>query len=304
MLQLRKVAIIGVGHVGSTTAYTLISKNIVDELVLFDSKDTILKAELNDLMDGQMEQANQVRLIGPDIAELADTDVIIFSAGDISIFEGNPDRFAELNLTKTIVEEWAPVIRDSGFKGIILNITNPCDVITQYLQELTELPQERVIGTGTSLDTGRMKHAISKSMKVHPSAIDGYVIGEHGESQFVAWSSVRIGGTPISEILTDDRLDVLDNAARDGGWVTFRGKGYTSYGIAIQAARIAEAILNDNHLVVPVSHYHQAEGCYVGSPAKVSRQGISESFPLKLTTAEQEKWRHTIQTIHSMHATI
>lgn len=237
---MRKVAIIGVGHVGSTTAYTLISKNIVDELVLFDSKDTILKAELNDLMDGQMEQANQVRLIGPDIAELADTDVIIFSAGDISIFEGNPDRFAELNLTKTIVEEWAPVIRDSGFKGIILNITNPCDVITQYLQELTELPQERVIGTGTSLDTGRMKHAISKSMKVHPSAIDGYVIGEHGESQFVAWSSVRIGGTPISEILTDDRLDVLDNAARDGGWVTFRGKGYTSYGIAIQAARIAE----------------------------------------------------------------
>ncbi|MBU5582258.1 L-lactate dehydrogenase, partial [Enterococcus sp. S181_ASV_20] len=156
---MRKVAIIGVGHVGSTTAYTLISKNIVDELVLFDSKDTILKAELNDLMDGQMEQANQVRLIGPDVAALADTDVIIFSAGDSSIFEGNPDRFAELNLTKTIVEEWAPVIRDSGFEGIILNITNPWDGSTQYLQELTELPQERGIGTGTSLDTGRMKHA-------------------------------------------------------------------------------------------------------------------------------------------------
>ncbi|MBU5361223.1 L-lactate dehydrogenase [Enterococcus raffinosus] len=301
---MRKVAIIGVGHVGSTTAYTLISKNIVDELVLFDSKDTILKAELNDLMDGQMEQTNQVRLIGPDIAELADTDVIIFSAGDISIFEGNPDRFAELNLTKTIVEEWAPVIRDSGFKGIILNITNPCDVITQYLQELTGFPQERVIGTGTSLDTGRMKHAVSKSMKVHPSAIDGYVIGEHGESQFVAWSSVRIGGVPISETLTADRLESLDNAARDGGWVTFRGKGYTSYGIAIQAARIAEAILNDNQLVVPVSHYHQAENCYAGSPAKISRQGISESLPLKLSDAEQEKWRQTIQTIHSMHATI
>lgn len=301
---MRKVAIIGVGHVGSTTAYTLISKNIVDELVLFDSKDTILKAELNDLMDGQMEQTNQVRLIGPDIAELGDTDVIIFSAGDISIFEGNPDRFAELNLTKTIVEEWAPVIRDSGFKGIILNITNPCDVITQYLQELTGFPQERVIGTGTSLDTGRMKHAVSKSMKVHPSAIDGYVIGEHGESQFVAWSSVRIGGVPISETLTADRLESLDNAARDGGWVTFRGKGYTSYGIAIQAARIAEAILNDNQLVVPVSHYHQAENCYAGSPAKVSRQGVSESLPLKLSDVEQEKWRQTIQTIHSMHATI
>ncbi|MFR3687500.1 MAG: L-lactate dehydrogenase, partial [Enterococcus sp.] len=83
-----------------------------------------------------------------------------------------------------------------------------------------------------------------------------------------------------------------------------RGKGYTSYGIAIQAARIAEAILNDNQLIVPVSHYHQAENCYAGSPAKVSRQGISESLPLKLSDAEQEKWRQTIQTIHSMHATI
>lgn len=301
---MRKVAIIGVGHVGSTTAYTLISKNIVDELVLFDSKDNILKAELNDLMDGQMEQNNQVRLIGPDIAELVDTDVIIFAAGDISIFEGNPDRFAELNLTKSIVAEWAPLIKKSGFKGIILNITNPCDVITQYLQELTGFPRERVFGTGTSLDTGRMKHAVSKSLKVHPSAIDGYVIGEHGESQFVAWSSVRIGGIPITESLNTEKLNVLDNAARDGGWVTFRGKGYTSYGIAIQTVRIVEAILNDNYLVVPVSHYHPVEACYVGSPAKVSREGISESFPLTLTDTEQKKWQHTIQTIHSMYETI
>jgi len=301
---LRKIAIIGVGHVGSTTAYTLISKNIVDELVLFDSKENILKAELNDLMDGQMEQTHQVRLIEPNLTELKDTDVIIFAAGDISIFEGNPDRFAELNLTKTIVEEWAPKITKSGFKGIILNITNPCDVITQYLQELTGFPRERVFGTGTSLDTGRMKHAVSRSLNVHPSAIDGYVIGEHGESQFVAWSSVRIGGVPITDTLTKEQLTALDEAARDGGWVTFRGKGYTSYGIAIQAARIAEAILNNNHLVVPVSHYHLSESCYVGSPAKVSQQGITEQFPLSLSDVEQEKWQHTIQTIHSMHATI
>lgn len=301
---MRKVAIIGVGHVGSTTAYTLISKNIVDELVLFDSKENILTAELNDLMDGQMEQDHQVRLIEPNLAELAETDVIIFSAGDISIFEGNPDRFAELNLTKTIVKEWAPKIKESGFKGIILNITNPCDVITQYLQELTGFPRERVFGTGTSLDTGRMKHAVSQKMLVNPSAIDGYVVGEHGESQFVAWSSVRIGGVPITDTLTVEKLDALDMAARDGGWVTFRGKGYTSYGIAIQAARIVEAILNNNYLVVPVSHFHSAEDCYVGSPAKVSRQGISESFRLNLSNDEQKKWQHTIQTIHSMHATI
>lgn len=150
---MKKVAIIGVGHVGSTTAYTLISKNIIDELVLFDSNRDLIQAEINDLLDGQMEQEHQVKIIAPDLSELADTDVIIFSAGDISLVKGNPDRFAELNLTKKIVEEWAPKIKAANFSGIILNITNPCDVVTQYLQELTGFPKERVIGTGTSLDT-------------------------------------------------------------------------------------------------------------------------------------------------------
>lgn len=301
---MRKVAIIGVGHVGSTTAYTLISKQIVDEVVLFDTNTKLVQAELNDLVDGQMEQSHQVKLIAPDLTELATTDVLIFSAGNISILNGNSDRFAELNLTKTIVEEWAPKIKASGFKGIILNITNPCDVITRYLQELTGFPKERVFGTGTSLDTARMKHAVSEKINVHPTSVNGYVIGEHGESQFVAWSTVTIGGLPVAETLTSEQRTELDAAARKGGWITFNGKGYTSYGIAIQAAGIVEAILNDNQLVVPVSHYHSNEKCYAGSPAKVSTRGISESIPLNLTAAEKKKWQLTIQTIKAMYETI
>ncbi|MEG0372424.1 MAG: L-lactate dehydrogenase [Enterococcus sp.] len=301
---MRKVAIIGVGHVGSTTAYTLISKQIVDEVVLFDTNTKLVQAELNDLVDGQMEQSHQVKLIAPDLTELATTDVLIFSAGNISILNGNSDRFAELNLTKTIVEEWAPKIKASGFKGIILNITNPCDVITRYLQELTGFPKERVFGTGTSLDTARMKHAVSEKINVHPTSVNGYVIGEHGESQFVAWSTVTIGGLPVAETLTSEQRTELDAAARKGGWITFNGKGYTSYGIAVQAAAIVEAILNDNQLVVPVSHYHSNEKCYAGSPAKVSTRGISESIPLNLTAAEKKKWQLTIQTIKAMYETI
>ncbi|MGO3729168.1 MAG: lactate/malate family dehydrogenase [Enterococcus viikkiensis] len=301
---MRKVAIIGVGHVGSTTAYTLISKQIVDEVVLFDTNTKLVQAELNDLVDGQMEQSHQVKLIAPDLTELATTDVLIFSAGNISILNGNSDRFAELNLTKTIVEEWAPKIKASGFKGIILNITNPCDVITRYLQELTGFPKERVFGTGTSLDTARMKHAVSEKINVHPTSVNGYVIGEHGESQFVAWSTVTIGGLPVAETLTSKQRTELDATARKGGWITFNGKGYTSYGIAVQAAAIIEAILNDNQLVVPVSHYHSNEKCYAGSPAKVSTRGISESIPLNLTAAEKKKWQLTIQTIKAMYETI
>src|SRR5699024_6195221 len=146
--------------------------------------------------------------------------------------------------------------------------------------------QERVLGTGTSLDTGRMKHAVSQDLNIHPSTIDGFVVGEHGESQFVAWSSLKINDVPITDLLDSEKLTTLEQTARNGGWITFRGKGYTSYGIAIQAARIAEAFLTNHSLIVPVSHYHSAENCYVGSPATISKQGLIKSFPLHFSETE------------------
>ncbi|MBO1308364.1 L-lactate dehydrogenase [Enterococcus sp. 669A] len=300
---MKKAAIIGVGHVGSTLAYTLISRNIIDELVLFDKKEGQLLSEYNDLFDGQVDRYNYVKLIEPNLEELADTDVLIFSAGDITIFEGNSDRFAELYLTKEIVEEWAPKIKASGFKGILINITNPCDVVTQRLQELTGIPRERIFGTGTTLDSARMKHAVSEQFNVHPSSVEGYVMGEHGESQFVAWSSVRIGGVPISEMLSPEELEKLETTARAGGWITMRGKGYTSYGIANQAALVIEAVLNNNHKVLPVSSYSEKDQCYVGHPAQVAADGIIKDYHFKMSELEYEKWEKTIETIKFMHST-
>ncbi|GCF95924.1 L-lactate dehydrogenase [Enterococcus florum] len=300
---MKKVAIIGVGHVGSTLAYTLISRNIVDELILFDTKEEQLLSEYNDLFDGQVDRDNYVKLIKPTIEELADTDVIVFSAGDISIFRNNADRFAELELTNGIVKEWAPKIKASGFKGILVNITNPCDAVTQRLQELTGFPKERVFGTGTTLDSARMKHAVSEKFNVHPSSVEGYVLGEHGDSQFVAWSSVRIGGIPITEMLSEKELDDLESVARDGGWITMKGKGYTSFGIANQGALVVEAVLNNNQRILPVSSFDTAAQCYVGHPAQVSCDGIVKDFQLELTESEQQKWKKTIDTIKYMHST-
>lgn len=300
---MKKAAIIGVGHVGSTLAYTLITRNIIDELVLFDKKEGQLLSEYNDLFDGQVDRYNHVKLIEPNLAELTDTDVLIFSAGDITIFEGNSDRFAELYLTKEIVEEWAPKIKESGFKGILVNITNPCDVVTQRLQELTGLPKDRVFGTGTTLDSARMKHAVSKKFNVHPSSVEGYVLGEHGESQFVAWSSVRIGGVPVTEMLSASELEELEKVARAGGWITMRGKGYTSFGIANQAALVVEAVLNNNFKVLPVSSYSEKDQCYVGHPAQVASSGIIKDYHFDLSELEKQKWAKSIDTIKFMHST-
>ncbi|MGM0213385.1 lactate/malate family dehydrogenase [Enterococcus sp. AZ109] len=299
---MKKAAIIGVGHVGSTLAYTLITRNIVDELVLFDKKEDQLLAEYNDLFDGQVDRYNHVKLVKPNLEELADTDVIIFSAGDISIFENNSDRLAELHLTKEIVKEWAPIIKASGFKGILINITNPCDVITQRLQELTGIPSERVFGTGTTLDSARMKHAVSEHFNVHPSSVEGYVMGEHGETQFVAWSSVRIGGIPITDMLSQEELESLEVTARAGGWNIIRGKGYTSFGIANQAALVVEAVLNNNHKVLPVSSYSEKDKFYIGHPAQISAEGIVKDYHIELSDLENEKWNKSIEKIKFMHS--
>lgn len=305
MKNLRKVAIIGLGHVGHTVAHTLVERNLVDQLVLFDKEEKLVIAETNDLIDGQIGKNLQVKFPDSDEKEFGDCDIIIFAAGDISILHGtNADRFTELNYTKTVAAEWAPKIKQSGFNGILLSITNPCDVITQYLQELTGLSKNQVFGTGTTLDTARMKHAVSQALDIHPSAIEGYVLGEHGESQFVGWSNVRIAGTALTDSHSQEHLDALEKAARNGGWVTITGKGYTCFGIANQAAILVEAILNDNQLIAPVSNFSEIEQVYVGHPAKISKKGIVKEFPLHLNELEKEKWQKTIETIKYMHSTI
>ena len=229
--------------------------------------------------------------------DLADSDIIIFAPGDISILQNNSDRLEEFKYTRTCVEEWAPIIKDSGFEGIIVSITNPCDVIAEYLQKLTELPKERVIGTGTIIDTARMKNAVAKYVGLDPDSIDGYVIGEHGNSQFVAWSKVSIATQALNKILDEKSFDQIEEAARMKGFEIIQGKGYTSYGIANAATIIVETIFNDSKTILPVSSYSSKAGCYIGHPAVVGRQGIIRDFHLELDEKEQEKWNHSVETI-------
>lgn len=299
-----KIGIIGVGHVGATLAYTLISRQIADELVLFDKDPKIVPAETNDLIDGQVDRNGFVTIRPSNIEELADCDILVLSAGRISVLKETEDRFAELNITSKIVEEWAPKIKNSGFNGIILVISNPCDVITRYMQELTGFPKERVFGTGTSLDTARMQHAVSNKLSVHPNNVNGYVLGEHGITQFTAWSGVVVASIPIEELLGSSDLKQLEDDARQGGWTTFNGKGYTSYGIANQAALICEAILTDSQLIKPVSTYSDAEDLYIGLPAKITKHGVVENYPQVLSIEEKEKWNTSVQRIEEMYEAI
>ena len=294
---MKKVSIIGLGNVGATVAHTLVERRLSDSIALFDKKDGLANAEINDLRDGMVRRDGNVEITAGSKKDLADSDIIIFAPGDISILQNNSDRLEEFKYTRTCVEEWAPIIKDSGFEGIIVSITNPCDVIAEYLQKLTGLPKERVIGTGTIIDTARMKNAVAKYVGLDPDSIDGYVIGEHGNSQFVAWSKVSIATQALNKILDEKSFDQIEEAARMKGFEIIQGKGYTSYGIANAATIIVETIFNDSKTILPVSSYSSEAGCYIGHPAVVGRQGIIRDFHLELDEKEQEKWNHSVETI-------
>lgn len=294
---MKKVSIIGLGNVGATVAHTLVERKLCDEIALFDKKDGLVNAEINDLRDGMVRRNGNIELLAGEKSDLVDSDIIIFAPGDITILQNNSDRLEEFKYTKTCVEEWAHIIKDSGFKGIIVSITNPCDVIAEYMQKLTDLPKERVIGTGTVIDTARMKNAVAKYVGLDPNSIDGYVIGEHGNSQFIAWSKVSIASKSINKILDEKTFDQIEEASRMKAFEIIKGKGYTSYGIANAAAIIVETIFNDSKTILPVSSYSSEAGCYIGHPAVVGKDGIIREVLLELNEIEQEKWNHSVETI-------
>lgn len=294
---MKKISLIGLGNVGSTVAHTLVERKLCDKLAIFDKNQGKVNAEHNDLRDAMVRRNGFTDVIKGSKEDLKDSDIIIFAPGDITILQKNSDRLEEFKYTQTCVEEWAPIIKESGFDGIIVSITNPCDVIAQYMQELTGLPKERVIGTGTVLDTARMKNAVARIVDIDPDSVDGYVIGEHGNSQFVAWSKVSIATRPISEFIDEARFDEIEQLTRMDAFETIKGKGYTSYGIANSTAVIIETIFNNIKTVLPVSSYHEKAGCYIGHPAVVGREGILRSFDLDLNEVEQAKWEHSAATI-------
>lgn len=292
---MRKVGIIGLGHVGVTVAYTLITKGIVDELVCIDIDEKKAKAEFYDFSDALAILPNQPHIIMNSYEALADADIIITAFGDIRLsVEGN-DRFGELSLNAKNAKEVGQKLKAIQFDGILLNISNPCDVICALLQHYTGLPKGRVLGTGTSLDTARMKRALAQHYNVASNNISGYVLGEHGDSQFIAWSTVQVNHLPFS--ISKAETKELEEKTRNGAWTIVEGKGYTSYGIASCAVEIVNAIFNDAHQLLIVSTPFNEEETYIGYPAIIGAKGIVDMIELPLSQKEKEALAKTAQMI-------
>jgi L-lactate dehydrogenase len=307
----RRVAIIGAGNVGSTTAFSLATQGIVNELVLIDIDEKKAEGHALDLEDAAARFPVRVQVWANDWQRAAQSDVLILSAGPLP--RPGQSRLDTLSDAQRIVNEIVPRLEGLSFRGLILSITNPCDVVAHHLWKKTGFPTARVFGSGTSLDTLRLKRILGKITCTAPSAVEGFSLGEHGDSQFIAWSHVRIGGKPFLDMVAEDNtpegryrdLDLSEVQRRlaYAGWEVLLRKGATCYGIAAAAADIVRAVFNDEQRVLPVSALLSGQyglsGLHIGVPALIGAGGVEEVIELRLYDEELRRLRESAKIIQA-----
>lgn len=297
----RRVGIIGLGHVGAHTAYSLAVQGIADEIVMVDKDQKKVDCECQDIRDSVALLPHRVEIRTDDFSGLKDCQVIVNTTGNIKLLAtGNNDRLDEMEYNMKSVNGYVDKIMASGFSGIIVNVTNPCDIITREIAHLSGLPKGHVLGTGTGLDTARLVGALSRRTGVDHKSIFAYALGEHGASQMVAWSSVNFGGRPLSELeKTDERFrfdhDAMRKEAANGGWVVFAGKQCTEYGICSNAARLVDIIFRDEKRIMAVSaelcgEYGES-GIFIGVPAVVGANGVERIIEVPMNDEEKKLFK-------------
>ena len=304
-MKTRKVGVIGLGHVGAHVAYSLAVQGIADELVLVDMKEQKLASEVQDLRDAAAYLPHRVTVNPGDFADLGDCDVIVNSVGKIELLETH-DRLTEMDFTIAAVRGYVDKIKASGFNGVLINITNPCDIVTRELAMGLGLPKGRVFGTGTGLDTSRLLSALNRQTGIDHKSITAYMLGEHGALQFAPWSCVSFRGMPLDELAkTDEKFrfdrDALQKESIGGGWVTYAGKQCTEYGICTTAARMVHIVLHDEKSIMPASMELDGEygetGLFAGVPCLIGKNGVEQIIELPLTDEEKAKFHDCCEGI-------
>jgi L-lactate dehydrogenase len=304
----RKAIIIGAGHVGSHAGYALASQGIVEEIVLIDIDAEKTKAQALDLYDATVYLPRHVTVRAGDYEDAADADILIVAVGPLPSIEGGQTRMDTLGQTVEILKNVIPGIKQSGFAGIIISISNPADVIAHYIQNQLQYPPERIFSTSTTLDSARLRRVISEKIGIDQKSIYAYALGEHGESQMVPWSTVTVAGKPLLELIKerpdkygDLRLEELADEGRLGGWKILEGKGSTEFGIGASIAEVSRAVLSDEKRILPISVLLKGEyghkDVYVSVPAVIGKNGVEEIIELHLSLLEQKAFDKSVKTL-------
>ena len=302
----RKVAIVGCGLVGSTTAFSLITQGICDEVIMIDINKERAYGEMLDLQDSIEYLNRNVKVRTGDYSDCGDVDIIVITAGAPP--KQGQSRLDTLEMSAKICKSIVEPIMESGFDGIFIVISNPVDIITHYVQFLSGLPKNQVIGTGTAIGSARLQNMIAQLVRVDPRSVHAYSMGEHGDSQMVPWSTVTVAGKPFYDVIADNKelvgdvdLNELVYKTTQEGWEILNRKGTTYYGIATACAGIIKAILNDENRIVPVSTLLEGEygekDVYAGVPTILNRTGASDVLEIHMTPGELARFKESVQLI-------
>ncbi|KAI5362025.1 Putative lactate/malate dehydrogenase, lactate dehydrogenase/glycoside hydrolase, family 4 [Septoria linicola] len=293
-----KIAIVGAaGTVGSSIAFSLILNPIAGQIILSDPQTDVVKAQAEDLRDAILQSdTTSTRVhVAEDPKEAGQADIIIITAGAAQKKgESRTDLVGKnAKILKSVAESLGQVRKEA----VVLVVANPVDVMTYFAQKFIDLPKGQVFGSGTFLDSARLKGKLAEQIGVSQSNVEAFVLGEHGESQVVAWSAVSVGGVALDRIEKDiDRQQVADQT-RDKAGAIIDAKGTTNYGIGAVASSICKAILFDQRVIRPVSHWQEDLGVCLSMPAVLGRSGLIQSIPLPLSDEETEKVRKSAQSL-------
>ncbi|MBS5519924.1 L-lactate dehydrogenase [Acidaminococcus sp.] len=311
-INARKIAIVGCGMVGATSAFALMEQGLFSELVLVDVNRERAEGEAMDIGHG-MTFASPMNIYAGDYDDIMDASIIVITAGASQ--KVGETRLDLVKKNAAIFGSIIPEIAKRNYQGILLIVANPVDILTHVAQKLSGFPRSRVFGSGTVLDTGRLKYLLGQHLDVDPRNIDAYIIGEHGDSEIPVWSSAYVSGMPLSRFCEfrghhdhEAAMEHLAQSVKDSAYEIIKKKKATYYGIAMGVRRICSAIIRDEKSVLPVSVYLDGEfglsGATLSVPAIVGAQGIEKVVPISLSKEEGDALQKSAEILKETAATI
>lgn len=293
---MNKVVIIGCGNVGMSYAYALLNqKTSVNELALIDLNQERVEGEVMDLNHCLAFGPNKMHIKCGTYADCHDADIVCIAAGANQ--KPGETRMDLIHKNSVIFKNIIDQVVQNGFNGIFLVATNPLDVMTYITWKYSGFETNKVIGSGTSLDTARLRFMIGDKLKVNPKNVHAYVIGEHGDSEFIPWSNVNIGLQNIHNFLKEDEFKEIEEEVKNAAYEIIEKKGATYYGIGMCLVRITNAILDDENTILTVSTYDKKNNVFVGLPTILNKKGVEEKIYVNLNEEETEKLKNSIQLI-------
>lgn len=301
-----KVAIVGSGLVGSSTAFSLITQGVCDEVLMIDINEEKAAGEVRDLRNSIQYLDRNVKVKTATYADCHDVDIVVITAGAPP--KPGQTRLDTLDMTAKIAKSIVEPVMASGFDGIFIVVSNPVDIMAYLVYQLSGLPKNQVIGSGSSVDSARLTNFIADLVDVDPRSVYAYAMGEHGDSLMVPWSTVTIAGKKFQDIIQDNPevvgtvdFDELVRKTTNEGWEIYNRKGTTYYGIASACVGIIKAILFDENKIIPVSTLlegeYEEQDIYAGVPTILSRNGASDILEIHMTVEERAKFKKSTAVI-------